>query len=93
MYREAPLNAIWEGAGNVIALDVIRALQRSPQAGDAFVNELELARGTDRTFDQALDRLKEALSMSDPSAWDESEARRLVEQLAVCWGASLCLRH
>ena len=93
LYREAPLNAIWEGAGNVIALDVIRALQRSPEAGDAFVNELELARGTDRTFDQVLDRVKEALSMSDPSAWDESEARRLVEQLAVCWGASLCLRH
>ncbi|MEK9592186.1 MAG: acyl-CoA dehydrogenase family protein [Gammaproteobacteria bacterium] len=93
LYREAPLNAIWEGAGNVIALDVIRALQRSPEAGDAFVNELELARGTDGTFDQALDRLKEALSMSDPSSWDESEARRLVEQLAVCWGASLCLRH
>ena len=86
LYREAPLNAIWEGAGNVIALDVIRALQRSPEAGDAFVNELELARGTDRTFDQALDRLKEALSMSDPSAWDESEARRLVEQARCVLG-------
>ena len=72
---------------------MIRALQRSPEAGDAFVKELELARGTDRTFDQVLDRVEEALSMSDPSAWDESEARRLVKQLAVCWGASLCLRH
>ena len=93
LYREAPLNAIWEGAGNVIALDVIRALQRSPEAGEAFIAELASARGADRSFDQTLDRLKETLSAPVGSPQDESEARRLVEQLAVCWGASLCLRH
>ena len=89
LYREAPLNAIWEGAGNVIALDVLRALQRSPAAGEAFVAELAQAQGADRIFDRELDRLQQTLAA--PVA--EADARRLVEQLAVCWGASLCLRH
>jgi putative acyl-CoA dehydrogenase len=89
LYREAPLNAIWEGAGNVIALDVLRALQRSPEAGEAFLAELAHARGADRVFDRELDRLHQALA--SPVA--EADARRLVETLAVCWGASLCLRH
>ena len=89
LYREAPLNAIWEGAGNVIALDVVRALQRSPESGQAFIDELSSARGADRVFDRELDRLKRALA----GPVDEAAARSLVEQLAVCWGASLCLRH
>ncbi len=89
LYREAPLNAIWEGAGNVIALDVLRALQRSPEAGEAFLAELAQARGADRVFDRELDRLQQRLA----APVDEVDARRLVEQLAVCWGASLCLRH
>ena len=89
LYREAPLNAIWEGAGNVIALDVLRALQRSPTAGEAFLAELSHASGADRIFDRELDRLTQMLA----GPIEEAEARRLVEQLAVCWGASLCLRH
>ncbi len=89
LYREAPLNAIWEGAGNVIALDVLRALQRSPESGEAFLAELELASGADRTFDHMLRLLRDTLA----APTDEVHARRLVEQLAVCWGASLCLRH
>ncbi len=89
LYREAPLNAIWEGAGNVIALDVLRALQRTPAAGDAFVAELSKAAGSDRVFDRALDRLKQTLA----APVDEAGARRLVEQLAVCWAAAECLRH
>ena len=89
LYREAPLNAIWEGAGNVIALDVLRALQRSPAAGEAFVAELAQARGADRVFDRELDRLQQTLAAPN----GDGEARRLVEQLAVCWGASLCVRH
>lgn len=89
LYREAPLNAIWEGAGNVIALDVLRALQRSPEAGEAFVAELAHARGADTVFDRELDRLQQTLTA--PAA--EADARRVVEQLATCWGASLCLRH
>jgi putative acyl-CoA dehydrogenase len=89
LYREAPLNAIWEGAGNIIALDVLRALQRSPVAGEVFVAELSLAAGSDVVFDRELAALK--LKIANPI--DEADARRLVEQLALCWGASLCLRH
>lgn len=89
LYREAPLNSIWEGAGNVIALDVLRALRREPDAAEAFVAEVALTRGADRVFDRELDRLVDALA----SDVDERDARRLVEHLATCWGASLCLRH
>ena len=89
LYREAPLNAIWEGAGNVIALDVLRALQRSPEAGEAFVAELSLAAGSDVVFDRELAALKRQIAIPV----DEADARRLVEQLALCWGASLCLLH
>jgi len=89
LYREAPLNAIWEGAGNVIALDVLRALARAPQSAEAFVTECELATGADPTFDRAVDDLKASLA----DAGEERDARRVVEQLAVVWGASLLLRH
>jgi len=90
LYREAPLNAIWEGAGNVIALDVLRALQRAPESGQAFLDELELARGADRIYDTELDQLRQLVTRPN---LEERDARRLVERLAVCWGASLCLRH
>jgi putative acyl-CoA dehydrogenase len=89
LYREAPLNAIWEGAGNIIALDVLRALQRSPEAGEAFIAELTLAAGGDVVFDRELAALKRKVA----NPVDEADARRLVERLALCWGASLCLRH
>ena len=73
----------------MIALDVLRALQRSPDAGDAFVNEIALAEGSDRILDREIGRLRQTLA----STVSEADARRLVEQLAHCWGASLCLRH
>jgi putative acyl-CoA dehydrogenase len=90
LFRESPLNAIWEGSGNVIALDVLRALTRGSGAGDCFVAELDLARGADRRLDIAIDRCRDALAaMQDP----ETSARRLVEQMAVTWSASLLVRH
>lgn len=89
LYREAPLNAIWEGAGNVIALDVVRATVRAPAAVDAFLGELGRSAGMDPRLDRELDRLKKR--MAEPI--DEVDARRVVEALATCWGASLCLRH
>ncbi|MEM9653341.1 MAG: DNA alkylation response protein, partial [Actinomycetota bacterium] len=63
--------------------------QRTPAAGEAFVAELAKAEGADRTFDRALGSLRDRLGQPV----DEAEARRLVEELAHCWGASLCLRH
>ena len=60
LFREAPLNSIWEGSGNVNALDVLRALAREPEALDAWLTEVGLARGRDRRLDRAVD---DALAM------------------------------
>jgi putative acyl-CoA dehydrogenase len=90
LYRESPLNSIWEGSGNVNCLDVLRALQREPESLDAFRAELALARGGNRSFDRALDDLDAELA--DPSD-RELRARRLVERLALCLQASLLVRH
>jgi putative acyl-CoA dehydrogenase len=90
LLRESPVNAIWEGSGNVIALDVVRALARTPQGADAFLAEVELARGGDAALDAAIDRLGDQLaSIEDP----EAGARRLVERMAVIWAGALLVRH
>ncbi len=88
LYRESPLNSIWEGSGNVNALDVLRALGREPETADAFLAEVRLAEGTDARLDAAIERLERALA--EP---DEEGARTLLEQLAVTLQASLLLRH
>src|SRR5882762_4198906 len=62
LYREAPLNSIWEGSGNVNALDVLRAISREPETVDAFFAEVEPARGADRRLDTAIDELKKELA-------------------------------
>lgn len=90
LYREVPLNAIWEGAGNVIALDVLRAMARAPQALDAFMRELDIAAGTEAVLDERVDRLRGSIA---DGAGDEAGARRIVEQMATCWAASLLVRH
>jgi putative acyl-CoA dehydrogenase len=90
LYREAPVNAIWEGSGNVNALDVLRALGREPDALHAYLAELNLARGADPRFDQAIEHLHSSLSDPDDR---ESRARRIVEDMAVLLQASLLLRH
>ncbi|TMD72023.1 MAG: DNA alkylation response protein [Chloroflexi bacterium] len=90
LYREAPLNSIWEGSGNVNALDVLRAMQREPETIVAYLAEVELARGFDSRLDHAIDVLKVSLANPDEL---ESRARRLVEQMAVVLEGSLLLRH
>jgi putative acyl-CoA dehydrogenase len=90
LYRQAPLNSIWEGSGNVIALDVLRALGRSSDTVAAVSAELELARGADSRFDDAVKRLHAELG--DPDGL-ELRARRVAGQLALCLQASLLLRH
>mgnify|MGYP001351549542 FL=1 len=85
LLRDAPLNGIWEGSGNVIALDVLRAISREPQAMEAFVAECELARGGNRHLDAALDAL--------PRELDPWTARRAVEELALAFQASLLVRY
>ena len=90
LFRESPVNAIWEGSGNVIALDTMRALAREPASGEAFVVESELALGADPALDHAIGEVRTTLAtLTDP----EHEARRIVERLAVTWAASLMVRH
>jgi putative acyl-CoA dehydrogenase len=88
LYREAPLGSIWEGSGNVAALDALRALTRQPQATEAFFAELDLAAGADRRLDDAITRLRK--DAADPP---ESAARRLAEAMAVTLQAALLVRH
>ena len=73
LLRDAPLNGIWEGSGNVIALDVLRALSREPDGLDAFLAECTLARGVNALLDAHLDAL--------PTEIDPWSARRAVEEL------------
>ena len=89
LYREAPVNSIWEGSGNVICLDVLRAMEREPAAVQAFMAELEAARGADARLDRALDTLKEELARRDDP---QLRARRLTERMALCLQASLLVR-
>lgn len=89
LYREAPLNGIWEGSGNVICLDVLRAIGREPETIDAVLAEIAKARGDER-LDAAVDRVRSALSRGEDL---ERRARSFCEDLAVALQASLLLRH
>ncbi len=92
LYRDAPLNSIWEGSGNVAALDVLRAMAREPETVAAFLAECELARGGDARLDGHLDRVSKVLS-SLGEAGAEHAARRVVGDLALALQASLLVRH
>jgi putative acyl-CoA dehydrogenase len=90
LYREAPLNSIWEGSGNVNSLDVLRATAKMPQAIDAFWAEVETARGADARLDAFTDETK--AMFSDPETI-EFRARRVVERMAQALQGSLLVRH
>ncbi|WP_394537762.1 acyl-CoA dehydrogenase family protein [Lysobacter enzymogenes] len=90
IYRQAPLNSIWEGSGNIQCLDVLRALAREPEAGQALLAELEAARGRDDWLDAQLDPLAAALSGRTPLP--EAQMRSWVERLALALQAALLLR-
>ncbi len=90
LYREAPVNAIWEGSGNVVCLDVLRAIVREPASVPAVLAELRIARGADRRLDAWVAALEPELT--HPAAAEE-RARRTVERLALALEASLLVRH
>jgi putative acyl-CoA dehydrogenase len=89
LYREAPLASIWEGSGNVMSLDVLRALTRSPRSLEVFLEEVEQAQGADPRLDASVDRLKR--QFGDPATL-EQRARRVVESMALCLQGSLLVR-
>jgi putative acyl-CoA dehydrogenase len=88
LYRQAPLNSIWEGSGNVMALDTLRALGKSPQALDAVEAELAPARGANAALDRSIDGVLATLR----SAPQEADARRLCEALALAMQGALLVR-
>ncbi|HVV66143.1 MAG TPA: acyl-CoA dehydrogenase family protein [Rhizomicrobium sp.] len=89
IYRQSPLNSIWEGSGNVICLDVLRAMAREPDSIAALIGEIETARGADARLDAWTADLKDMLA----APHGEADARLLVERMAIALQASLLVRH
>jgi putative acyl-CoA dehydrogenase len=92
LYRDAPLNSIWEGSGNVAALDVLRAMVKEPDGLPAFLEECTLAAGADARLDAHLERVRGACSEVFASGNPQFEARRVVEDLALALQGSLLVR-
>jgi putative acyl-CoA dehydrogenase len=94
-YREQPVMAVWEGSGNVIALDVLRALAREPESLEAFDAEVGLAAGASATFDAHLATTRSLVRsvVSEETDAAARQARRLVAELALSLQASLLIRH
>jgi putative acyl-CoA dehydrogenase len=100
LYRDSPLNSIWEGSGNVTALDVLRALARSPEAAEAVLAEVGQAAGADRRLDAAVAALRGLLSQTaasmgpaGPGPDAQAQARRLAGTIATVLAAALLVRH
>jgi putative acyl-CoA dehydrogenase len=95
LYREAPLYSIWEGSGNVICLDVLRALAKEPAAGEALIQELKSTAGADKRLDAYVAALEPRLGnkTGNGSLHSEHAARELTERLALALQASLLVRH
>ncbi|GGT98706.1 acyl-CoA dehydrogenase [Streptomyces lateritius] len=89
LLRESPLNSIWEGSGNIQALDVLRALRQEPAALDAFLTEVGRARGADHRLDRAITAVLTELADLDGI---EARARRLAERMALVLQGSLLVR-
>jgi putative acyl-CoA dehydrogenase len=90
LFRESPLNSIWEGSGNVNALDVLRALAREPESLEAWLVEVGRARGEDPRLDRAIESVLE--TMADTSAI-EASARSLAGRMAACLQGALLVQH
>jgi len=92
LFRESPLNSIWEGSGNVMCLDVLRSLARGPQCADALMTEWQAVRGMHTAFDAALGEFATVLTRPRQDS-DELGARWLAERIGVLTQAALLLRH
>jgi putative acyl-CoA dehydrogenase len=90
IYREAPLSSIWEGSGTVMALDVLRALMRTPAALEAFFAEVETAAGADARLDDFVRAVRDQFTEGETL---EVRARRVVESLALALEGSLLVRY
>ena len=94
LLRDSPLNSIWEGSGNVIALDVLRATAKDPETLEAFLADVELARGMDDRLDHAMSETRRQVeAMLTFPGTAEYVARRAVERMALTLQGSLIIRH
>jgi len=91
LYRESPLNSIWEGSGNVICLDVLRAMAKTPASVDAFFAEVDLASGADARLDSYVASVRK--DVTDDTDGIERRARRIVERMALALQGSLLIRN
>jgi putative acyl-CoA dehydrogenase len=89
LYREAPVNSIWEGSGNVMCLDVARAVQRNPDAVEALYAQLRHVRGANAHLDRAAERLTAQLAR----VLDAGSGRVLAQAIATTIAAALLVRH
>lgn len=90
LYREAPVNAIWEGSGNVQCLDVLRAIQKAPETLNVFMDELENVKGQNSDYDSFLQKIKTNLTQN---LLTESSARLLTESLAKAFQAAQLMNY
>ncbi|TQV74125.1 DNA alkylation response protein [Aliikangiella marina] len=88
LYRESPVNAIWEGSGNIQCLDVARAILKEPKVLASFMAELKLAQGKYQLFDDKLNEIKQEIN----TPMQESQLRATVEKLALVWQASALIQ-
>ena len=90
LFRESPLNSIWEGCGNIQSLDILRALEKSPEATEALFNEIELSGGADKRLDHFIEKLKSDIFSNN---FTQGAARSLASRIARATQASLMVRH
>ncbi|CAM4752795.1 unnamed protein product [Rotaria magnacalcarata] len=94
IYREAPLNSIWEGSGNVICLDILRAMRKSPESLQAYLSFMRETKGSNKHLDAAFERIEKTLATKTLSNdLLECNARTLATQLALCLQAALLIRR
>jgi putative acyl-CoA dehydrogenase len=96
LYREAPLYGIWEGSGNVICLDILRALKKEPATAEALLHEFQTAKGMDQRFDLFTNAIENDLAhmkKNFAASGQEGQSRRLADRLALALQTSLMIRH
>jgi putative acyl-CoA dehydrogenase len=86
LYREAPVNSVWEGSGNVICLDVLRALTNEPETAVVLLDEIKQVAGQNKELDAQIAQVELLIARKS-----EREARQMVEQLAVLLQAKLLI--
>ena len=93
LFRESPINAIWEGSGNVQCLDILRALQKEPEVLAAYFTEVERAQGADKRLDASIQELKRQFAAGGDAETLQYRARSMADQMALTLQAALLVQH